>query len=150
MKTQLNWEKKLFSNLYSIYSSGQLVGKLQYNTFSRTADGEFDDKKYVFKTKGIFKQHTEIIDFQTNKVIGKITYGSWFTKAAIHLNDNVFNWEYVNFWSKKWCVFNTEGIEVQYSGSHRSGQIDSNNNDPLLILIGLYVPVYFINWIKRS
>jgi hypothetical protein len=150
MKTKLYWEKKLFSNLYRIYSNGELIGILQNSTFSRTTDGELDGQKYSFRTKGIFKQHTEIIDCKNYKVIGKITYNGCLTKATILINENVINLEYVNFWSKKWCVFNSEGIKVQYSGSHRSGQIDSNNDDPLLLLIGLYVPVYFINWIRRS
>ena len=42
-----------------------------------------------------------------------------------------------------------EGIEILYSGSSLSGQVNSNIDDALLLLGGLYVPYFFIDRIRR-
>ena len=60
MKTNLRWEKEIFCSTYSIYSNNQLIGKLKDKTFSQSADGELNGKEYIFRTKGLFNQHTEI------------------------------------------------------------------------------------------
>ena len=143
MQTKIRWKKELFSNLYSIYSNGQQIGKLKDKTFFQTANGELNGKKYTFKTKGFFKQHTEIIDNLENKVIGEITYNNWMTKATISVANKTINWKYDNLWNTKWSIFNSEGIKIQYSGSSTSGQIDSNIDDALLLLSGLYVTNYY-------
>ena len=143
MQTNLIWKKGLFSNLYSIYSNGELIGKLKDKTFSQTANGEFNGKEYKFKTKGFLKQHTEIIDSLENKVIGEITYNNWMTKATISVNSKKISWKYNNIWNTKWSLFDTEGINIKYSGSSTKGQIDSNVDDALLILSGLFVTNYY-------
>jgi hypothetical protein len=143
MQTNLKWEKNFFSDLYCIYSNGQQVGILKDKTFSQTANGELNGKKYTFKTKGFFKQHTEIIDHIENKVIGEITYNNWMTKATILVDNKTIYWQYDNLWNTKWSIFNSEGIKIHYSGSFTSGQIDSNIEDALLLLSGLYVTNYY-------
>ncbi|MCK3683359.1 hypothetical protein [Maribellus sp. YY47] len=82
MKKNLKWKKQFFSSTYSIYSDGQIVGMLKDKTFSQSAIGELFGKKYTFRTKGFFKQNTEIVDNKEGKVIGRITYGNWMTKAT--------------------------------------------------------------------
>jgi hypothetical protein len=143
MQTNLKWKKNFFSNLYCIYSNGQQVGILKDKTFSQTANGVLNGKEYTFKTKVFFKQHTEIIDHIENKVIGEITYNNWMTKATILVDNKIIYWQYDNSWNTKWSIFNSEGIKIQYSGSFTSGQIDSNIEDALLLLIGLYVTNYY-------
>lgn len=143
MQTKLRWKKKIFSNLYNIYSNGQQIGKLKDKTFSQTATGELNGKEYTFKTKGFFKQHTEIIDNLENKVIGEIKYNNWMTKATISVDNKTINWKYDNLWNTKWSIFNSEGIKIQYSGSSTSGQIDSNIDDALFLLSGLFVTNYY-------
>jgi len=143
MQTKLTWKKNFFSNLYGIYSNGQQVGKLKDKTFSQIANGELNGKEYTFKTKGFFKQQTEIIDNSENKVIGEIIYNNWMTKATISIDNKTINWKYDNIWNTKWSIFNSEGIKIQYSGSSTSGQIDSNIDDALLLLSGLFVTNYY-------
>jgi len=143
MKTNLRWEKEFFSSTYSIYSNNQLIGKLKDKTFSQSADGELNGKKYTFRTKGLFKQHTEILDKAENKVIGEITYNTWMTKASLSFYDKKANWKYDNLWSTKWSIFDSAGIEIKYSGLSKKGQIESNSDDPLLLLSGLFVTNYY-------
>ena len=143
MNTNLKWKKSLFSSTYSIYSNDQLIGKLKDKSFSQTAYGELNGKKYIFKTKGFFKQHTEIFDNKDNKLIGEITYNNWMTKASLLVNNKKTNWKYDNLWNTKWSIFDSEGIEIKYTGSSTSGQIDSNSDDSLLLLSGLFVTNYY-------
>ena len=143
MQTKFSWRKNFFSNLYTIYSNGQLVGKLKDSTFSQTANGELNGKGYTFITKGFFVQHTDIIDPIDYKVIGKITYNTWMTKATISFYNKTINWKYDNLWNTKWSIFDSNGIKIQYSGSSTSGLIDSNIDDRLLLLSGLYVTNYY-------
>lgn len=143
MEIKLKWGKKIFSNLYGIYSNGQQIGKLKDKSFSQTATGELNGKEYIFKTKGFFKQHTEVIDSSDNKVVGEITYSNWMTKATISVDKKTINWKYDNLWNTKWSIYNSEGINIKYSGSSTSGQIDSNTDDALLLLTGLFVTNYY-------
>ena len=142
MQTNLTWTKGIFSNLYSFYQNGELKGKLKDKTFSQTANGELQGKVYRFKTKGLLKQRTEIIDSE-DKVIGEINYNTWMTKASITINGKVVNWKYNNIWNTKWSLFDTVGINIKYSGSSTKGQIDSNVDDSLLILCGLFITHYY-------
>jgi hypothetical protein len=143
MKTNLRWEQEIFSSTYSIYSNNQLIGKLKDRTFSQSADGELNGKAYIFRTKGLFKQHTEILDKSEDKVIGEITFNTWMTKASLSFNEKRANWKYDNPWSTKWRIFDSEGIEIKYSGRSGKGQIESNSDDPLLLLSGLFVTNYY-------
>jgi hypothetical protein len=43
----------------------------------------------------------------------------------------------------KWSIFNSEGIRINYSGSSTNGRIESNTEDDLLLLSGLYVTSYY-------
>ena len=149
MITYLKWKKKIFSNLLSIYSNKQKVGELKNKCFSESAQGELNGKKYIFKTKGVFKQHTEIIDGEDNEVIGTITYNSWKSKATVSIGEKTLNWEYSNFWHTKWSVYNSNCLSIRYSASCSHGQIDSGTDDPLIILSGLYVSNYYSQTIMQ-
>lgn len=143
MQTNLRWGKKIFSNLYKIYSNGQQIGKLKENCFSKTAIGILNGQEYIFRTKGFFKQHTEIISNLENRVIGEITYGNWMTKATLSVNNRTTHCSYNNFWNTKCNLLNSEGVNINYSGSSTSGHIGSNVDDSLLILSGLFIANYY-------
>jgi hypothetical protein len=143
MQTKLRWKKNLFSSSTIIYSNGQRIGELKDKTFSQTANGELNGKKYSFKTKGFFKQQTDIIDGFENKVVGEITYNNWKTNAIISIDNKTINWKYDNLWNTKWSIFDSEGINIKYSGSSTSGQIDSNIDDSMILLSGLFVTNYY-------
>lgn len=143
MQTNLTWRKGVFSNFYKIYSNGEQIGNLKDKSFSQSCIGVLDNKKFLFQTKGFLKQKTQIIDIVENKMVGEINYNNWMTKATITINNKTTNWKYHNLWNTKWSIFNSEGINIKYSGSSTGGQIDSNIEDPLLLLSGLFVINYY-------
>ena len=143
MQKSLSWKKGLLSDSYRIYSNDQQIGKLKNKTFSQSSDGEINGKEYTFKTKGFIKQHTEIIDNSDNSVIGEITYNNWMTKALLSIQNKKINWKYDNIWNTKWSIYDSNGIQIKYAGSSTNGHIDSNTEDDLLLLTGLYVTNYY-------
>jgi len=143
MQANFTWKKGAFSNLYKIYSNGEQIGDLKDKSFSQSSIGVFNNKEYLFKTKGFFKQKTQIIDTAENKMVGEIHYNNWMTKARITINDKTINWKYDNLWNTKWRIFNSEGINIEYSGSSTGGQIETNIDDALLLLSGLFVTNYY-------
>lgn len=144
MNSDLKWKKSLFSNTYRIYSNGRLIGKLEERRFSNSADGIINGEEYIFKTNGLFTwRHTEIINARNNKVIGKITYSEWRTKATLTAPDKKANWKYDNIWNTRWSISSSTGIKIKYAGSTTSGKIDANADDSLLLLSGLYVTNYY-------
>jgi len=143
MQTKFTWKKDFFSALYRIYSNGHEIGKLKEKTFTQTAIGELNGKEYTFRQKGFLKPQTEIINNNDHRVIGEITFSNWMTKASLSIDNKVISWKYDNIWNTKWSLFDSEGIKIQYAGSSTSGQIDSNIDDGLLLLSGLYVTNYY-------
>jgi hypothetical protein len=143
MKTSLTWSKGVFSSMYQIYTDTNQVGSLKDKAFSKSAKGVFDGKEYIFKTNGCFRQITDIIDCSDNMVIGKIEYSNWMTKAKISLNNKTFHWKYDNIWNTKWTIFDSNGILMSFKGSTTKGKIESDLNDPSLILTGLFVTNYY-------
>ncbi len=143
MQTNYRWTKKTFGSTYQIFSNDTLIGNLVSKSFSQTVNGEINSKKYTFKTTGFFSQSTEIIDNSTNSVIGNITYNSWMTKASITIHYKAANWQYNNIWNTKWNINDNFGMDINYAGSSTKGHIESNTDDDLLLLTGLFVTNYY-------
>jgi hypothetical protein len=143
MKTTLNWKKGLFSTCYDIYSRGTVVGKLKEKTWTDSAYGELNGKKYNFITGGFLEKETQIIDNETNTTIGKIIYNSLKTKARIELGNKVVNWSYTNAVNTKWSLTSLDGKEIKYQGTSTSGRIEFDDENELLILIGLFITNHY-------
>jgi hypothetical protein len=144
MKTTLNWKKGTFKTTYEIYTYGKVAGRLKEKSWTQSADGELNGNRYIFNSKGFFKLKTEIIDSINNTIIGKISYNSWMTKARIEYSGKVINWKYDNSWNTKWSLFDSEGAKIRYSGSSSNGKIESDMQNDMLVLTGLYIANY--NW----
>lgn len=137
------WKKKFLGSKYFIFGEQQKTGMLKDKTFSQTSKGQLNGKNFTFRTEGLWKQRTHIIDDTTGEKAGEINYSSWMTRATITLNKKVYFWQYENLWNTKWKVFDHEGTLVKYSGSSSGGQIFSNSNDEPLLLSGLFVTNYY-------
>lgn len=144
METKLNWKSGLFKNACKIYSGDAQVGELKEHTWSGSAAGELNGKKYVFKTQGFFRQKTLIINPLNNDIMGEINFHTWMTKATIRIMDKIFNWKYDNWLNTKWSIYNPEEILIHYSGSFLKGKISASINEELLILTGLFVINYYL------
>ena len=143
MKTYLSWRRGALSTTYRIFSNERQIGRLKNPGFKQTSEGRINKKKYRFTTRGVFKQETQIMDGDSNKVIGKITYNAMMTKATIKLGDRTITWKYNNGWQTRWSLYNEEGILMKFSGRSTKGTIACEEIDELLVLIGLFVTNYY-------
>jgi len=140
---KLNWKKGIFDSTYSIHAQNGQVGWLQNKTFSQESIGKLNGKRYAFRTTGTFHQKTYIYDLSDNKKIGEIDYSEWRTKAEIKFNDYSMHWNYENLWNTRWRIKGAEGGNIEYVSSTTAGVINSNTDNELEILTGLYVTNYF-------
>ncbi|MDN5201941.1 hypothetical protein QQ008_11220 [Fulvivirgaceae bacterium BMA10] len=145
MKTVLNWKKKILGRTYKILSGEKTIGKLKANWLCQSAIGEMDGRKIGFRIKGYLQQKTDIIDLETNKLIGKITFDCWKPKARIDYENSSMYWRFNNLWETKCSVFNMEGIKVDYQSRTMEGHgaIKVNTQDHLWVLFGLYIINYY-------
>jgi hypothetical protein len=143
MRKRYTWKKGTFSDTFKIYANNRQSGKLKNKTFSQTATGEINGKNYTYKTKGFFRQHTEIIDDTNGSVIGEISYNDWMTKAFISLDKKEYTWKYDNHWNTKWSIKSFDRVLIKYRGSSTGGEIDPDVDDDLLLLTGLFVTNYY-------
>lgn len=143
MKTTLSWKRRAFSTTYKIYSNERSIGQLQNRSFKQSSEGRINKKKYTFRTKGVFKQETLIMDGDSKKIVGNITYNSMMTKATIKLQDRTISWKYDNGWQTRWSLFNEQGTLMKFAGRATRGTIECQEADELLVLTGLYITNYY-------
>jgi hypothetical protein len=143
MKNTLYWKRGAFSTTYRIYSGEELIGELVDRTFKQTSHGHIRQKKYIFRTKGLFKQETQILQDDNNKPIGNIMYNSMMSKATIQLSNRIVNWKYDNTWQTRWSISDEKGSCMNFAGRSSSGSIEFENADDLLVLTGLFVTNYY-------
>lgn len=143
MKTNLNWKKGFFKSTYEIFNFSMTVGKLKQKTWSLSADGELNGKMFFFKSKGFFKHKTEIIDTAKNTIIGEVSYSSWKHKATIEYSGKTMEFKFINFWNTKWNLYDSNGTIISYSGNSFKGTIESEGQNEMFVLAGLYIACYF-------
>ncbi len=137
------WKKPFLSSTYTIYTGDKFVGKLRENSWTNSAEGELYGEKFSFKTRGFVNQTTSIFSQANNEVIGSITYNTFRTSAQIINQNRVLIWKNVNWRHSKWQIIENSASMINYSGSSFNGEIDSDTEDPLLILSGLFIANYF-------
>ena len=143
MNTILHWKKGTFSTTCRIFSGEENIGELANYTFKKTAEGVIRNKRYLFRTKGLFKQETQIIDGESDQVIANISYNSMMSKATIQFTDRTVYWKYDNVWQTKWSLFDNQGIYMKFAGGHSRGTIEYEEEDDLLALTGMFVTNYY-------
>lgn len=143
MKSLLTWKKGTFSSTCQISSGEEIIGELANYTFKQTAEGVIRNKRYLFRTKGLFKQETQIIDGENDQIIANITYNSWKSRATIQLTDRTLYWKYDNAWQSKWSLFDDQGILMKFAGGSSKGTIECEEDNDLLVLTGMFVTNYY-------
>ncbi|MGQ1910140.1 hypothetical protein ACT3CE_10155 [Marinifilum sp. RC60d5] len=141
MKT-LIWKKSIFTNTYKIYSESKEIGQLTKHKFSAWSEAEMNGKKFKYYSKGFFKRSSEIYD-ESDVKIGDIKFTAWKRKAEIHLNSNYQYWRYNTLFNTKWVMQNDKQIQINSSANTFSGSIETNAEDEISILTGLFVTNHY-------
>ncbi len=141
------WRKGIFSHTHNLYFEGEKIGYVKENSWNMSGIGVIRDKKYRFTIKGVFHQESEIIDRNDNKVLGNIKYSSWFSKAKIELNGQKYQWKSQNGFKTRWQIIRDNTTLVKFSGGSHKGTIQSDEDQELLIILGLFVNNYYTQFI---
>jgi hypothetical protein len=144
MNASYNWKNRLFSGDAEIFAHGMPVGTLKNSCWKQISNGEINGKKCRFVSKGFFKQTTQIMDPDTGREIGNITYHSWKTRAIIRYDNRIYTWKQDNTWGTKWSISNAEGPQIAYQGGCSKGYAELENPDDILFLTGLFLNNYFL------
>ena len=138
MIKSLTWRKKIYSSSYSFFSNGIPVGFLNENIWGQKSTGVIDGKYYSITTKGLFTQNVNVVDAATGKLEASIMFNLWKTKAQIIMGDGVYSWQYSNAWNTKWKMVGWNGAHLWFQGSSQRGVAESNSDNSLLLLLGIY------------
>ncbi len=141
MTTILNWKQKPLSHTSEIYHGNKVVGSIKENSMNQHANGLINGKKFIFRTSGFIKSNTLIVDGETDKIVGNITYNSWMTKARIKTPEGIAHWKYDNSFNTKWSLKDDNDLNITYSRSN--GIIKTDHQNDLLLLTGLYISQYY-------
>lgn len=139
---QFKWKNRFLSSDYNLYQGEEHVGQLSGNWLRNRSAGHLGEANYTFQTRGFWKPKTIVSDAGGN-VLGEIRYNNWMTKAVLKLNDKEVTWKYKNIWNTKWEIRTSVGEEVFAKNHTFSGNVTTNSEDSLLILMGLYVMNYY-------
>lgn len=142
METHYKWKTKLFSNHFKIFSQEQQVGELRKEGFSRCVTGELNLKRVKFKTKGIFKFETDILNPESEILIGSIKFRNWKSVATIYYQDKELIWQSDNFLGSKWSIKNANGPLIKFHSHAFTGSIVAYTGDEILLLTGFYIRNY--------
>lgn len=143
MKNTFNWKKGTFSSTIRIFSGEELIGELTDHAFKQKAEGHIRNKQYRFKTKGLFKQDTQIMEGESDLIIGNISYNSMMSKATIQFPDRTVYWKYDNKWQTRWSLFDNQGTLINFAGGHYKGSIECDEVEELLLLSGMFVTNFY-------
>jgi len=144
MNSVLHWKKPFFNNVSSIYSADGKIGELVENNWKQTAEGEINNRKYSYRTRGFFNQITEIVDPATNHVVGKIEYNTWKSSATITYLDQNFHWKYDTPWHTRWSITDDRGVSTKFQGNQVKGSIEGPDLSEIMVLTGLFVTNYYV------
>ncbi|WP_421948394.1 hypothetical protein [Phaeodactylibacter xiamenensis] len=139
----LNWKKGMFSSTYKLFSGEQEAGYLKERAWSCKADGVLNDTKVAFRKKGIFSSKAEIIDPETEEKLGQIEMSIWKNKASITLGEKMLKWRFSNNWNTKWELLEDGNPIVKYKSRTFSGEAESQIEDELMMLTGLFIFNHF-------
>lgn len=143
MNTVLNWKKGAFSCNYQLLSQGKKVGNLKDFSLKQKAIGELDGKKYEFRTTGMLTSKTDIIDLESGKQVGKISFNCWSPEAKIQVGDQISHWGFTNIWQSKWGVFSEGKHPLNFQGNSFKGSVEVEEHAEVKVLAGLFISNYF-------
>ena len=139
MKYNYTWKRSLLSGTYYIFQNEIQIGYIKHSYFKRTI-AEFNNKNYSFKTTGILKRDTKIIDQSQRRTVGKMKYNIKFNKARVSLDNKTVYWKYGNIFRFKWKIHDARGLKIKYKSSLIKGNITANTeDDDIPLLSGLYL-----------
>lgn len=100
-------------------------------------------KAFEFRNSGIINLKTEVTEKVTGKLVATIRYNSFQTKATIDTDERRLLWKSKNLIGSKWEMENSRGERIIYKGFNQKGVIETETEDEMLLLTGLFARNYY-------
>ena len=143
MNSVLIWKRGFFSSSCKVFLN-QSIGAILKSSFDfSTVYLDLNTKRYEFRTKGLFKPNTVIVDVENQSIVGNITYNGWSNKAFVHFQNEMAFWKMSGIGCTSWSMMNPVEGDVVYKGSITDGTFFYEGENLLYPLTGLFVRYYF-------
>ena len=152
MAATMNFSKKAFSNKIEILGRDGALGYVNFSVFKTNAEGEFQNKKYLFKRKTFWSIDYNIYKADNEQLIGEVIFSAWTRKAEIILaSGERFILKNKNIWGTQWRMDDANRQVAEFAQTkqffNQEGTITTTVNDSekmgLLVLLGLFVNQMF-------
>lgn len=139
METQYTWKTGLFSNRFEIFKQDFSVGELQKASIYGKVRGEMFGHCIMFRTRGIFRFNTSIIDLHNEQELGTIHFRSLRVKSIVLFRNREYHFRFENLLRTRWTLSDENGPVVRYYSQAFNGIITSYTSDEVLILAGFFI-----------
>jgi len=139
METHYTWKTGLFRNRFEIFKQDFSVGELQKESIFGKIRGEMFGHCIMFRTRGIFRFETSIIDLHNEQELGTIHFRSLKIKSTVLYKDREYHFRFENLLRTKWTLGDENGPVVRYYSQSFNGIISSVTSDEVLILAGFFI-----------
>ncbi len=143
----ISWKKSIWSCVTQIFKGSTRIGSLKNKLFSLSMEGSLEGSKLQFKMVSPTK--ASIIDLDSEQTIGQIQFNLWYPNAKINMGMETFKWKYSNWKETKWKVIGGNKT-IEFCGFGEKGKINSQQNNPILLLTGLYVSIIYQQWVVAA
>jgi len=141
MTTNLNWNKNLYRNQIKIFQGFQKHSSLTGNLLNTKVIGSFKENKYIFKRNN--SNDISIVDLRTDEEVVTIKINKLVNKSVINLKGKNYTFSYENFFKSSWTIKQDYKDLIKYKSNFNRGRINSETDDELLILTGMYLSNQF-------
>lgn len=143
MEYNFNWNKSTFDSKYQVFAQGLLKYALNFGTWNNTAIATTQTGIYLFKSNGVFNPESMLLD-NKNEVRAAIKFNLLSLNATVKfIGGDEFMFLYQKNWITEWSLNNGKEKQVFYSAKTGAGLVNSNIDDELVILTGLYIREYY-------
>jgi hypothetical protein len=141
----LTWKSNFSGNECRIFRGKLIVGILKSSSWNNDGYGELNGHLVKFRTKGVIKRITEILDIEGVKQLGQIKYNLWKGSAQISYGEQDYEWKFGSWTRRKWSVQNVEAAaEFKLTSFWKNeGDIENEDVSAAIILSALFVHTYF-------
>ena len=142
----LRWQSSLAGKEVRIFREKIIAGILKINLWTGDAYGELNGHMLRFKSKGFWRNGTQIFDIDGVKELGTIAYNHWKSTAEITYEGTSYIFRYKSWWRRQWSVTEKNAsIDYTMTGFWKSeGTIENEELSPALVLTGLFVHFQFV------
>lgn len=98
------------------------------------------DQRYVLEKEGFGWPHINIIEMNSKKLLGKITYPLFRERAKVQLGDENYTWKFDNISYSKWSVRDDQDkVLIQTSSRKEGAEHIESQKEALLLISGLCI-----------